>query len=346
MFQRFLFQVVTEIGLFLLQLSGLWPFHYDRQSGKFTYLWYFSIIPVLIIGYPFFVMFYWSEFLSLDINVHFKNSALKVISYSYIVLNSISFVVLFVNQYLRFKRIKNLVQESDKLMNDLNFELNGIEFNYGQLLLKYSLKTMVLMSIMIYGITYSMSQLVTIEHHIFLVYVLSVIPNVIMRIYPDAFYGVLMLIKFYLSQINIKIARILRSAKDFNESQDVNEQKRYQKMRDFCELSDQLDRLTILQCKIVELSSSINQICSFQVTCWLFFGFCTFLINMFMEYVIISSSLKLKQFSVTLLLNGSIAVALVLAEVYLTATMSDSVVYEVHNDISKKHNFVFNDKIK
>lgn len=333
MLQSDFLHVLNKVGLFLLQLTGLWPFAYNPQSKKFKFLWYFTIIPMIIIGYPLVVVFFWSKHVSKEIYV--KNAVVTVLSVGFIAFNALNFVILFISQYLKFNEIKDLIRKSRRLIRQLNNELDRGEFKYGDLLLKFTAKTIFFMSILVYSIAQSMTRYSKFEEN-FVTHIVSVLPNIIMKLHPDIFYGGLLVINFYLTQINSKVSSVLTKAKDLSENDDLNEQKRYQKMINFCELSDQLDRLCTLQCNVINISATFTRICSFQITLWIALGLCVFLINMFQEYITISTAIKMDDFSLQMFINDLISICLIISEIYFTTSMSDNVMAEV----SKAFSFV------
>lgn len=284
-------------------------------------------MPIIIISYPLVVVFFWAKYVQRDIYV-IKNTVVMLLSIGFVAFNAINFVIMFISQYLKFNKIKELIFKSRRVINDLNNELDGSELKYGDLLLKFAVKTVIFMSILIYSLIQSMNRYSRFEEN-YVLHIMSGLPNIIMKIHPDIFYGGLLFIKFYLTQINSKVSSVLTKAKDLSENDDPSERKRYQKMISFCGLSDELDRLCVLQFRVIEMSEHFTRICSYQITLWVALGLIIFLINMFQEYVSISTSIRNDQFSVPVFLNDLIAICLVIAEIYFATTLSDSVMAEV-----------------
>lgn len=309
-----------------MQISGLWPFAYDHQSKKYKFLWYFTILPIIIISYPLVVIFFWSKFISKEVYV--RNPVVKVLSVGFLAFNALNFVIMFISQYCKFNEIKELIDKSRHVIRELNSELDKSEFKYGILLLKFTMKTIIFMSILIYSIMYSMTRYTKFEED-YIMHIMSALPNIIMKLHPDVFYGGIILINFYLTQINSKVSSVLTKARHLSENQDLSEQKCYQKMINFCELSDQLDRLCVLQCSVIDLSAKFSSICSFQITLWVALGLCVFLVNMFQEYISISTSIRKDEFSLNMFINDLIAICLVISEIYITTAMSGCVMAEV-----------------
>lgn len=326
MLQSVFLRVVNKVGLFILQITGLWPFSYNRHTKKFKFLWYFTIFPIIIIVYPLLVLLFWSKYISNEL--YGKNVVVQVLSVGFVVFNSFNFIFMFINHYLQFNEIKVLIVKSHKVINELNSELDKSKFEYGKLLLKYTLKTVILMVILVYSVVNSMARYTRFEDN-YVMYIMSTMPNIIMKLHPDIFYGGLILMEFYLKQINGKVLSVLTKAKNLSENIDRNEQKRYQKMINYCELSDQLDRLCVLQSSVIEISKSFTQICSFQITSWIALGLSVFLVNLFQEYMTISASLRNDQFSLPTFLNDFLSMCLVILETYATTALSGSVMAEV-----------------
>lgn len=326
MFQSLFLGAVKKLGLFVVQISGLWPFSYDHETKKFKFLWYFTIIPITIMVYPLVVVFFWSKYISK--RVYIDNSVMLIMSVGFVAFNAMNFIILFASQYLKFHKIKKLLLRTRELISELNNELDGSEFKYGMLLLKFTTKTVVFMILLVYSIFESMTRYTKFEDN-YVTQILSALPNIIMKLHPDIFYGGLLLINFYLKQINDRISNVLTRASSLSENNDLNEQRGYQKMIKYCELSDKLDRLCLLQCSVIEISEYFFRICSFQVTLWVALGMAVFLINMFQEYVSISTSIRKNEFSLRMFMNDLLGICLVIAEIYITTSASDRVMVEV-----------------
>lgn len=278
MFQSALLRVITKVGLFVLQITGLWPFSYDHQSNEFKFLWYFTVIPVFVTAYPIVQMFFLSKFVKVEI--FGENTVVKIVSIAFVFINLIDFIIMYIGQYLKFQQIKELIFKSQNVIKQLNNELDRSEFRYGKPLLKFTVKTVICMLLLIYCVYQSVKRYTKFEDN-WLFFALTALPNIIMKLHPDIFYGGQILINFYITQINSKISNVLAKAQNLSETNDLSEQKRYQKMIDFCELSDQLDRLCVLHSTFIEVSQRFCRICSFQVTLWVVIGLCVFLVNMF-----------------------------------------------------------------
>lgn len=327
MFQRVFLSAISKLALFLMQISGLWPFSYDRGAKKFKFLWYFTITPVVIIGYPFVVAMFWSKRVSREIVV--KNTFVLLLSFTFLIFNSVNFVILFVSHYCKFKQIKILILRTCEVIAELNVEFDTSEYRYGKYLVKFIVKTVFLLSVLIYSMFQSMERFTKFNGD-YLLYLMSALPNIIMKFQPDLFFTGLLITEFYLSRINDKVLRVMTSAKHLSETNsDLDEQKRYQKMIDFCRLSDVLDRLCVLQCSVVEVCENFVRLFSFQITMWMALGLMVFLVNMFQEYMSITTSFRGQEFSLAVFVNDLLSVALVIAEMYMTSAASDSVMIEV-----------------
>ncbi len=309
-----------------MQISGLWPFSYDPKAKKFKFLWYYTILPISIIGYPLVVVLFWSQYFGKEIYVN--NTVVLVLSIGFLVFNSLNFVILFIGQYCKLDDIKKLIISTFELISQLNNELDSSEFQYGKVVLKFVTKCTFFMTILIYSILQSMKRHTEFETN-YVMHLMSILPNVIMKFHPDIFYGALLLINFYLKQINEKVASVLTAAKEISESNDLSDQKRYQKMINFCALSDKLDRLCVLQCSLIEISEIFFRICSFQITLWIALSLIIFLVNLFQEYVTISASILRNEFSLEIFMNDFVGVCFVISEIYITTSLSDRVMMEV-----------------
>lgn len=78
---------------------------------------------------------------------------------------------------------------------------------------------------------------------------------------PNLFYSSLLVVSFYLKQINEKIDDIVVQAKRISEL-DENE---YMKQKVFCDLSDRLDDIATYHARLIELTNRLNKLCSFQI---------------------------------------------------------------------------------
>ncbi|XP_037052187.1 putative gustatory receptor 28a isoform X2 [Bradysia coprophila] len=328
MFQSVFLRVITKVGLFSIQISGLWPFSFDRKAKKFKFLWYYTIMPIVIIGYPFVVAVFWSHLISRDMSMKkMTNPVVVILSVGFLIFNSVNFVLLFVSQYCRFHEMKKFVLSTFEVVDHVNSELDSSEFKYGNILLKFAGKVAVFMSILCYSIIQSISRYMTFEDN-YVVYLMSALPNIIMKFHPDLFYGGLLLINFYLTQINSKVSSVLATAKELSETNDLGEQKCYQKMINFCELSDKLDRLCVLHYNVIEISEIFFRLCSFQTTLWVAMGLIAFLVSLFQHYISITSAIRKDEISFDTYATDLITMCYAIAEIYITTSMSDQVMTE------------------
>lgn len=327
MSQSTLLRIIKVLGIFSVQLSGLWPFSYDHKTKKFKFLWYFTIVPIVLIGYPLLVAIFWSKHIVTKILV--DNVVLLIVSVTFVVFNSVNFLFIYVSQYWNCTEIKELINKGYEVIITLNNDLDSSGFQYGMVLIRFASKSIIFMLLLVYSILDGMSQYTKFEDH-YVVQIMSTLPNLIMKIYPDVFYGGLLLTHFYLKEINDRISSVLTEAQHLSEHNDLSEQKRYQKMINFCALSDKLDRLCVLQCSVIETYRAFFQLCSVQVTLWIMLGLALLLINMFQQYIVILKSVKTEVFSLQPTLIESCSVVLIMFEIWLTCAATDCVIAEVN----------------
>lgn len=309
-----------------MQISGLWPFAYDLKAKKFKFLWYFTVTPIIVIGYPIVVALFWSKKITSEINV--KHTFVLLLLVTFLICNSINFVIMFVNHYIKFKEIKTIILKGNEVIAELKNELDSSEFRYEEYLLKFIFKAVILMCLLTYSILQSMERFSKLSDD-YVFHIMSVLPNLIVKLHSDAFFAGLLLAEFYLSRINDKVSGLLTTAKDLSENNDLDEQKCYQKMIDFCRLSDVLDRLCILQCNGLEICERFVRHFSFQITLSIALALMVLLINLFHEYISITTRFRNDEFSVTAFVNDLLGAGLVMVEIYMISTTSDSLMIEV-----------------
>ncbi|XP_037026839.1 uncharacterized protein LOC119067794 [Bradysia coprophila] len=247
-----------------------------------------------------------------------------MVSTAFIVFNLIFSIYVHGTQFRQFGRIKKLFHKFRKLTANFDRWLPMDEVNYLPQLAKFTLRTF------FFSIVYE-------SYHLFSVSFVApnkfsicsilafVLPNFIVKFYPDIFYGGMLVAHFYFHQMNKEVKLILNTAIEQKSSWQEN-------MNVITALSEKLENVAVHYFQLIEIVKEFNSITSFRVLLWLFILLLNFVVHLFMQYVFVGVSLQHGQkINVAISITGLIDTMLQLFEFWLTT----SICSRLSNEISQ-----------
>lgn len=215
------------------------------------------------------------------VKVLFKTIVLKMISNVYISSNVLNLLFLYITQNSQIKKIRRLIYRTINLYENLCRCLSLDDMDYLSCLMKFAIKSLVFA---ITVISYMIVSMTVIAPNAIKFYVLPgfLIPIFINKLYPDIYYGGMLLVDFYLLEINNELKRILNlPAKISRNDKEI-----------IIDVVEQLDTMSINYIELIEIVKEFNQIMSFRVVLWILIGLMNFIIHLFMECVFIGIPIR------------------------------------------------------
>lgn len=344
MFQETYLKYIFKVYLLCLTMTGLWPFTYNSKNKSFTLNILYAIIPLVLV--PFYCITNFLEFSLLlnEVKVVFRNIVLKMVSNVYFASNLIISVYIYATQYYQYRRIKKLFHKIRILLTNIDEWLTLRNVNFLPELFKFTLKSFIFTLIFeVYHIT-SVSFVAPNTFGVTTI-LAFVLPNFIIKFYPDIFYGGMLVIHFYFHEMNKELRHIANIIVDGNSSKNHELQRN---------LNNKVENLAIHYFHLIEVVKEFNSITSFRVVLWLCISVWNFIIHLFMQYVFIGIPIRYGHtLNMVISIFGFIDIIIQFFEFSFTTSICTKVINEINVTekmlcsmyINFRHNDQFDSKV-
>lgn len=308
---------IYKTYLFCLKITGIWPFEYDSQLRRFKFNSFYSKVSYILLAYILIIYLIHVNQLLNAVKILIKNIVLKMVSNIYISSNVLNVLFLYITQTGQWKKIRRLIYRTINLNENLSrcSALEDKKYLLSSYLIKFTIKSLVFAVITIIYLIVSMT---AIAPNVVNVYVLPafILLIVINKFYPDIHYGGLLLIDYYLIQINQGLRGILNIPfRIGKESSDIVEH---------------LDTISINYIELIKIVKDFNRIMSFRVVLWILIGLLNFIIHLFMEFVFMVMPIRYgHSLNIVIFTSGLIDLCYQFLEFWFTASICTSVVEKV-----------------
>lgn len=277
---------IVYVAYFLLQTSGLLPSSY--KNGKFQGTYFhkiYSISVVLILSIGFIVC---SRIIYFDNQQSWINNNSYFILNAYFKLHLLIFCVTYGVQYYNLTLFQNQILKLKNVLSQEFIELKSCSRSQIECCLLLFFKIFIVDGLNL-GIHFYLSQATVpnqMEYKI--MGTICILPSVILRILPNFFYGILLLIYFSYEKINVQLREIMAEANDLL-NDEVDNVSDYCKMQRFCELSEFVDRLSIAHRELTEIVNCFSRMQSFNILFWISHTIVSSVMQFFIEFCMIIS---------------------------------------------------------
>lgn len=312
-FERMYLKFIESFIAILFNITGLWPYTYNLEIRKFQLNLCYLLFPFVIVSYALIIFFVQTDKMFHGIESLFKNVILKITSNIYVASNIGHFCLIYLSQYFYYNRTKLLLYKARSFYENFSGLFTLSEYNYLPLLIKFTVKSFLLgislvivvfISVML--IAPSLSWLSVIGY---------ILPVVIVKIYPDVYFGGLLIADFFLRIMNNKLREIISSAPERNGFDKV--------------LNNKFEIISIVYVELIEIVNAFNQIMSRRIVFWLLLGISNFIVQLFMQYVNIIKKIKDGTFSnSTISYCGIVILCVQYLEYWFTASVGSTVLKE------------------
>lgn len=305
--------------MYIINFCGIWPYRYDGRTKEFKWIWYYGLMQFLTLLQVLLLFILNNDVILLDSHIHFENFVLRFIAKIYSGYCNINFLVLYFGQAIFYKDMKSIVIKGFNLIEHLKLELNLNESRYLTYLIRFTVKSVGGTCFLLLAIGHNVTGIYPTTKN-FIIFSGYIMPNLIVKIFPDAFYGFNLVAQFYFKEINKKLKEILNQS-----TQDDTLKETFNK----------LEKILLLHQNVIEVMSSINKICTVQLLCYLVFETYTLLIYCFIEYMLLLDILRngLRDVNPLSSFFGTyVSISVLLAELLFVTSICKSVTLEVKND--------------
>lgn len=319
MFQETFLKIICKIYLLCFKLFGLWPFTYDSETKSFTLNLCYAIIPFVLVPFYSITSIRDFSFLLNEVKVVFRNIVLKIVSNVYLASNLIFSLCIYGTQYQQYGRFRKLFHKTRKLATSFDrwLPLNGA--NYLPELCKFTLKAFIFSVVYEFYHVFSVSAIAPNRFGVFTI-IAFVLPNFIIKFYPDLFYGGMLMANFYFRQMNKEIKFILQTI-DLRNAQTEHLTKHF---------TNKLENVAIHYFHLIEIVKEFNSITSFRVLLWLCIFLLNFIVHLFMQYVFLGVPLRYGHtLNIAISVAGLIDTVLQFLEFWFTASICTKIANEI-----------------
>lgn len=258
-----------RIAFFVINLFGLWSFRFvhSKSQIKYSFLKATYSIFVLCLGLSSYAIIGSKAFLSDKKNNSFFGSftlRLVVIVYAQSVLAA--FIFTYLAQHLFAKDIENAYNKCKDIVDTMSRTFQNFNFDFSFYLLEMMLKAVILNifhGIVSYNNMKRSSDLITTTPYLGMI---LMIPSTATRLHMNIFYGAALTINVYLKKINVCLIDTVTQA-DFMNAKN-SESHKYIRMENYCNFSDEIDRLSALYLKLVQGTNALNSVFSIHLMFW------------------------------------------------------------------------------
>lgn len=279
------FRILLKYHSFVLKLFGIWPITAKVNSKFFIYST--ILVTSILTAFIFNAIQIFEMAATGTQSLPTTNIYAPRQTYLYAILLGL----LFISQYAYIGEHMILMYRCLELLQTIVTKLNiKIRQNHLQWLAQFmfgSLFVNVLRIVMTISNTYHSVDRVytgTIIH-----LTLSNLIYIIVTTFENHFYAVVIVLAFQYTFFNRKITQIMNIADILSRKTFESIQRRYQIMQSFCNLSDQLDEMSILHSRLCDITNEFNRIYRFQIILIITWKFYLFIVQTYQEFVVVTT---------------------------------------------------------
>lgn len=278
-FQNKVLRKFVAVTFFFAKLFGLWIYETDGKNRKIKYNFIRTIYSIcfsilLLFGH----LVVGREFLYSVNQKLFFSFTFQAIFFLHVNIVFISFLSLYLNQYLQYEKRKFVYTKCAEVIDLLvfhQFEIGDVQKN----LILFIIKAVVIDALILVVIWFNWRSIGAANpfSHLYLL-VFNVLPLVVVRFYTNLFYGGILILAAVFRQFNKKLNDIVLHLEKM-------EKHKFSSVRKYCKLIDEFDKLSILHSKMIEATKAFNSVFSFQTILMVTSLLAVLVLRLFYQYV-------------------------------------------------------------
>lgn len=280
---RTILKITTIYLTKVAQLFGVWPYFYNEQHKVFKTTWYLKLIPIFPCLFFSLAMLYSVIMLFSETPASRSTDAANFIKYMY---SLISFVMFFTSYSFSYID-KNLMEHLTKRVHDfyikVNTTISEIDSNYRGLLCMCIFKIIVLPTIFVISDNNKLNEVAPGARTNPMLKMFLLLPIWIFAIVPNLFVMGMLVVLYYFRQINVKLREIVRKTVRLSKNSAGG---RNYRMKWFCELSDEVDAVSMLHMELCHLAKCWHRLFSLPVCVWTYYKVIFLLLQLFFSFVV------------------------------------------------------------
>lgn len=328
-YQRQVLKKALSLSLLAVNIFGLWPYIFIQKNRRLKYSYLKAVYSafVLCLGLSTYMIIGPYMFTEIREKHFFDSFTLKLVTTVYAILILMSFLLVYVGILTNSKKVQITYIECKEIVDAMNETFRNENTVVWRYLLEILLKTVIFdfiegfLSLQNYSISTAMPSKL---------YVVLLFPPIAVRLHMNTFYCALLVFSFYFRQINIMLNEIVSEAKIFRYRSTSKSQWIW--MEKHCELSEQIDNLSILYFRLAKAVTSINSIFSVTITMWYIINVIGLTIQWLLQFVTIIELIQQGKYSVYLQnIFGFSLIVLTTFDIFITSYACERLLREVCN---------------
>lgn len=283
-----LLKIIVSIGLFCVQVLGVWPYRYDLKSRSFRSTKLLCCYTTFAVPFILFAYIFTIKTIKIndDLRVHVPSSTGRFTTVFLNVMITVVYVITSVYQTMNYNRINKWFKDAKRVVEKIHCFRKGSERQlFLQPILHFIVNVLLVNGLLVYasvGILLNLISDKTNGKYLFIA--LYVLPNVFITIIRDIFYGLLLVTTYYYRFLNHELKNIIKEVPNNVSVNSKNYQYNEERSSHFC---DEIDQLAFLHGELTTCTIRMNQIFSVPLMCFMACSMFVFVTKMFMVYITI-----------------------------------------------------------
>lgn len=337
-----LLKSIIKLGVFFVQVFGIWPYRYDRNSKSFhtTKLlrcYRTVVVPFILFAYVFSIK---TIQINTDVRVHISSSIGRFTTVFLSLSVVVVYVITSVSQFMNYNSINEWLKKARMIMEQIHCFGKGYELPFLWPVMHFTVNVLVINVLIIYATIGIMSHLITATAWKNWLIAFLILPIASVTIISNIFYGFMLTINYYYRFLNNLLRNIVQELNN-NNNNDFQKQ--------LFHLSDAIDRLAILHREVTTCTMLINRIFSVQLLFFMTYEICVFISKLFIIYIIFQFELRklrtgtTSQFNYAILWYNELVFVVAFWTTFVLSHTCHTTMKEVNFKFEKFHKYFLND---
>lgn len=317
---------------FVTQVFGLWPYNIDRTTRyNFSKFIYSIVLPLLTLYIYYTFGLTKLVLMQSGSSNYVQSKTMNMITDLYAIFIIVSYISMYVGQHFKFEISKSAYLKCVEVMNLLETFSNR-NANLRKYFVNIFIKTIVfdVFNLLVLWFNVHRSSNILASHPYLPIVIY--LPVMFVRLYENLFYGGVLAFGIFFKQLNQRLHKIVTTGK-------TSEIHRKNNIGKYCQLSDELDKLSKLHFELSEATKAFNSIFDIQLLLWIVVQLGGLIIRCFYQYVGIVHLLNSHESYAAIFWQNFITLVVTsstLIEILLTSYACESLVTEVCTEEKKK----------
>lgn len=288
-FIQFYLKTIKLGHLTMLTLFGLWPCYYDYNTKSYKTTWYLRFYSLTILASILALLINTSLTLYEDISKAHPSETGRFIA---VLLTSsvvLAVVLIYLIQIKKVEQINAVVEDGKELFEQISSQSVHASIDWSDFLLKFTIYIMINGSLMCHMTISRIHYLSPKAANDFSLIFFYSVPNMILCVMMSVFFCGFSILEKYFGILNQHLA-IVANDKTFDPFL-FGTVPHYQRMKQFCVLSDKVDKISSLHFKLCKLTKDFSDVFALQFVVCNSFTVFLWIFKLFLDFLIIRRSI-------------------------------------------------------